>query len=162
MLKSARVIFVVQIFMTVSLILGISSYVDYESARERLNKSLLASIDSANARMSRSLPKAIWDFDLQAAKLAIAAELKLPDIRAIKVKDVVGNPVLFLYLPSEQIVLPKRLCPGLFLNMKRYFNWSSRWCLRNMTVLTMSVRWLPITMNPTWSCLWRGCYGVAL
>lgn len=102
MLRSAKAIFVVQIFMTVSLILGISSYIDYESTRENLNNSLLASIDSANARMSRSLPKALWDFDLEAAKLAMTAELRLPDIRAIKVKDVQGNPVLFLHLPPGE------------------------------------------------------------
>lgn len=112
MLKSVRVIFVVQIFMTVSLILGISSYVDYASAKERLNNALSASIDSANARMSQSLPKAIWDFDLEAAKLAIVAELKLPDIRAIKVTDVQGNPVLFLSLPSAESSAAEEVASG--------------------------------------------------
>lgn len=96
MWKSVKVIFVTQVVLAVSIVLGISSYIDYQSKKAELQHSLDTSILNAKERLSYSLPKAIWDFDLHAAKLTISAELNNPDIQAVRVKDAGGTPLLFL------------------------------------------------------------------
>ncbi|ODQ01585.1 methyl-accepting chemotaxis protein [Salinivibrio sp. DV] len=103
MFKSLKAIFVTQVVIAVSVVLGISSYIDYQSTKQELNSALVATVDNATNRMKLSLPKAIWDFDLEAAKLSISAELKAPDIKGVRVLDNQGEAILFLRLgpPSE-------------------------------------------------------------
>jgi methyl-accepting chemotaxis protein len=96
MWKSVKVIFVIQVVLAVSIVLGISSYIDYQSKKANLQHNLDISISNAKERLSYSLPKSIWNFDLQAAKLIISAELNNPDIQAVRVKDTGGIPLLFL------------------------------------------------------------------
>jgi methyl-accepting chemotaxis protein len=106
MWKSVKVIFVTQVVLAVSIVLGISSYIDYQSKKVELQHSLDISIMNAKERLSYSLPKSIWDFDLQAAKLTISAELNNPDIQAVRVKDAGGAPLLFLSrtLDSQEVI----------------------------------------------------------
>jgi methyl-accepting chemotaxis protein len=101
MWKSVKVIFVIQVVLAVSIVLGISSYIDYQSKKKELQHNLDISISNAKERLSYSLPKSIWDFDLQAAKLTISAELNNPEIQAARVKDAGGTPLLFLTLSPE-------------------------------------------------------------
>ncbi|OOF19913.1 methyl-accepting chemotaxis protein [Salinivibrio sp. IB574] len=98
MFKSLKAIFVTQVVIAVSVVLGISSYIDYQSTKQELNSALVATVDNATNRMKLSLPKAIWDFDLEAAKLSISAELKAPDIKGVRVLDNQGEAILFLRL----------------------------------------------------------------
>ncbi|EEX94856.1 methyl-accepting chemotaxis protein [Vibrio orientalis CIP 102891 = ATCC 33934] len=46
--------------------------------------------------MMISLPKAVWDFDLDSAKVSMSAELNLPEISAIQLIDNEGKDLLFL------------------------------------------------------------------
>ncbi|WBA16317.1 methyl-accepting chemotaxis protein [Salinivibrio proteolyticus] len=98
MFKSLKAIFVTQVVIAVSVVLGISSYIDYQSTKQELHSALVATVDNATNRMKLSLPKAIWDFDLEAAKLSISAELKAPDIKGVRVLDNQGEAILFLRL----------------------------------------------------------------
>ncbi|OOF21418.1 methyl-accepting chemotaxis protein, partial [Salinivibrio sp. IB872] len=98
MFKSLKAIFVTQVVIAVSVVLGISSYIDYQSTKQELSSALVATVDNATNRMKLSLPKAIWDFDLEAAKLSISAELKAPDIKGVRVLDNQGEAILFLRL----------------------------------------------------------------
>lgn len=106
MWKSVKVIFVIQAVLAVSIVLGISSYMDYQSKKTELRYSLDTSIENAKQRLSFSLPKSIWDFDLAAATSTISAELNNPDIKAVRVKDASGAAILFLTKPknSKEVV----------------------------------------------------------
>ncbi|WBA19278.1 methyl-accepting chemotaxis protein [Salinivibrio kushneri] len=104
MFKSLKAIFVTQVVIAVSVVLGISSYIDYQNTKQELNSALETTVDNATNRMNLSLPKAIWDFDLEAAKLSISAELKAPDIKAVRILDNQGSAIVFLRLgpPNDE------------------------------------------------------------
>ncbi|OOF02174.1 MULTISPECIES: methyl-accepting chemotaxis protein [unclassified Salinivibrio] len=101
MFKSLKAIFVTQVVIAVSIVLGISSYIDYQSTKKELSSALETTVANATNRMNLSLPKAIWDFDLEAAKLSISAELKAPDIKAVRVLDKQGEAIVFLRLGQD-------------------------------------------------------------
>lgn len=104
MFKSLKAIFVTQVVIAVSVVLGISSYIDYQNTKQELNSALETTVENATNRMNLSLPKAIWDFDLEAAKLSISAELKAPDIKAVRILDNQGSAIVFLRLgpPNDE------------------------------------------------------------
>ncbi|WP_019615062.1 methyl-accepting chemotaxis protein [Psychromonas ossibalaenae] len=95
-MKSIKAIFVVQVVVAVTVVLLLSSYLKYNDFKQDLYSSLDVDIENTASRLTVSLPRAIWDFDLDTARLAISAELKLPEVTAIKIIDNQDADVLFL------------------------------------------------------------------
>ena len=96
MMKSIKAIFVAQVVIAVSVVLGMSSYIDYQATKSRLSAELESDVYNATNRMSLSLPKVVWGYDFESATLTISAELKAPDIKAVKVTNTQGETVMFL------------------------------------------------------------------
>ena len=100
--KSIRVIFVVQVIVIVTLVLLITAFFQYQEVIDRLWAGLKLSVENTVNRLETSLPKAIWDFDINTATLSASAELKSPEIFAIKVLDNESNSFLFLGKNPDQ------------------------------------------------------------
>ncbi|CAG8998321.1 MAG: hypothetical protein CENE_00263 [Candidatus Celerinatantimonas neptuna] len=96
MLKSIKVTFILQSILAISIILAITGYIDYRAIHDELTQSLEQSIDSSKSRLSLSLPKLLWDFDLDTAELTSSAEFYNPDIQAIRILDPQKTPLLSL------------------------------------------------------------------
>lgn len=95
-MKSIRAIFVIQVIVIVTLVLVVTAFFQYQYFRDNLYADLETSVQNTASRLEVSLPRAIWDFDINTATLAASAELKSPEISAIKVVDNENNSFLFL------------------------------------------------------------------
>lgn len=95
-MKSIRAIFVIQVIVIVTLVLLITAFFQYQYFRDNLYSDLELSVENTANRLEVSLPRAIWDFDINTATLSASAELKSPEISAIKVLDNENNSFLFL------------------------------------------------------------------
>lgn len=103
MLKSAKTIFIIQLIVAITLVLGVTGYLDYTSSKTDLYEKLDARIENVGHRLGLSLPAAIWNFNLDAAKLSIASELRSSDLRSVKVLNPQGDIVLYVALdPDDQ------------------------------------------------------------
>lgn len=115
MLKSAKTIFIIQLILAISIVLGITGYLDYKSSKTDLYDKLNVAIDNVEHRLSLSLPASIWNFNLDAAKMSIASELRSSDLRAVKVLNPQGQVVLFVSLdptdPNKLIDIPNKEDP---------------------------------------------------
>ncbi len=91
-----KVAFLVQVIIALTLVLLISAFIKYQSFKENLHQELQYSVENTSQRMKISLPKLIWDLDLEGAKLLMSAELNLAEIAALQLIDNEKNNVLFL------------------------------------------------------------------
>jgi len=94
--KRLKVVFLVQVIVALTFVLLVSAFIKYQSFKENLLSELQQSVENTTERMMISLPKSVWDFDLESAKVSMSAELKLPEISAIQLVDNEGNDLLFL------------------------------------------------------------------
>ncbi|PKG37050.1 methyl-accepting chemotaxis protein [Psychromonas sp. Urea-02u-13] len=99
-MKSIKAIFVVMVVVAVTLVLLLSSYLKYNDFKQDLYSSLDVNVNNTATRLAVSTPRAVWDFDLDTAHLAISAELKSTEITAIKILDKQNSEVLFL-MPNQ-------------------------------------------------------------
>ncbi|RTZ17751.1 methyl-accepting chemotaxis protein [Vibrio aquaticus] len=95
-MKRLKVVFLVQVIIALTLVLLVSAFIKYQSFKGNLLVELQHSVENTTQRMGISLPKAVWDFDLESAKVSISAELKLAEISAIQLIDNDGQDLLFL------------------------------------------------------------------
>jgi len=95
-LKRLKVVFLVQVIIALTLVLLVSAFIKYQNFKDNLYQELQHSVENTTQRMMISLPKSVWDFDLDAAKVSITAELNLAEISAIQLIDNEGNDLLFL------------------------------------------------------------------
>lgn len=95
-MKRLKIVFLVQVIIALTVVLLVSSFINYGSVKKNLFSELQSSVENTTQRMMISLPKAVWDFDLDSAKVSISAELKLPEIAAIRLSDTEGTSLLFL------------------------------------------------------------------
>lgn len=95
-MKRLKVVFLVQVIIALTLVLLASTFIKYQSFKDNLYQELAHSVDNTTQRMMISLPKSVWDFDLDSAKVSISAELNLPEISAIQLVDNEGSDLLFL------------------------------------------------------------------
>lgn len=95
-MKRLKVVFLVQVIIALTLVLLVSAFIKYQNFKENLHQELQQSVENTTQRMMISLPKSVWDFDLDAAKVSIIAELNLAEISAIQLIDNEGNDLLFL------------------------------------------------------------------
>ncbi|NOH60592.1 methyl-accepting chemotaxis protein [Vibrio sp. RE88] len=100
-MKRLKVVFLVQVIVALTLVLLVSAFIKYQSFKDNLHQELLVSVQNTSQRMSISLPKAVWDFDLDTAKVAMAAELDLPEISALQLIDAQESELLFLTQTGE-------------------------------------------------------------
>ncbi|ELV8661050.1 methyl-accepting chemotaxis protein [Vibrio vulnificus] len=84
-----------------TLVLLVSAFIKYQDFKQSLTADLHTSVQNTSQRMSVSLPRAVWDFDLDTARTAISAELNLPEISAIQLTDTQGAELLFLRLEGQ-------------------------------------------------------------
>ncbi|WP_390903539.1 methyl-accepting chemotaxis protein [Vibrio paucivorans] len=103
-LKSVKLIFLIQVIAAVTVVLLISAFLKYDNFKHNLYTELDVNVHNTSQRLSVSLPRAIWDFDLATAQLAISAELKSPEISAVQVLDNQGANLLFLAEKEGEIV----------------------------------------------------------
>lgn len=87
--------------MALTLVLLVSAFIKYQNFKDNLHQELLVNVQNTSQRMSISLPKAVWDFDLDTAKVAMSAELDLPEISAIQLIDAQESELLFLTQTGE-------------------------------------------------------------
>ncbi len=99
--KSLKVVFLLQVIFAVTLVLLVSAFIKYQDFKQSLTADLHTSVQNTSQRMSVSLPRAVWDFDLDTARTAISAELNLPEISAIQLTDTQGAELLFLRLEGQ-------------------------------------------------------------
>nr|WP_274612762.1 methyl-accepting chemotaxis protein [Vibrio vulnificus] len=90
-----------QVILAVTLVLLVSAFIKYQDFKQSLTADLHTSVQNTSQRMSVSLPRAVWDFDLDTARTAISAELNLPEISAIQLTDTQGVELLFLRLEGQ-------------------------------------------------------------
>jgi methyl-accepting chemotaxis protein len=95
-LKKLKVVFLVQVIVALTIVLLLSAFIKYQSFKDNLLVELQSSVENTTQRMMISLPKAVWDFDLDSARVSMSAELNLPEISAIQLIDNEGNDLLFL------------------------------------------------------------------
>ncbi|GLT16896.1 hypothetical protein GCM10007938_06730 [Vibrio zhanjiangensis] len=100
-MKRLKVVFIVQVIVALTLVLLVSAFIKYQNFKQDLHRELAINVHNTSQRMSISLPKAVWDFDLDTAKVAMSAELDLPEIAAIKLIDAQGTELLFLTKEGE-------------------------------------------------------------
>ncbi|HAS6200387.1 TPA: HAMP domain-containing protein [Vibrio vulnificus] len=100
-MKSLKVVFLLQVILAVTLVLLVSAFIKYQDFKQSLTADLHTSVQNTSQRMSVSLPRAVWDFDLDTARTAISAELNLPEISAIQLTDTQGAELLFLRLEGQ-------------------------------------------------------------
>ncbi|MDS1779255.1 methyl-accepting chemotaxis protein [Vibrio vulnificus] len=100
-MKSLKVVFLLQVILAVTLVLLVSAFIKYQDFKQSLTADLHTSVQNTSQRMSVSLPRAVWDFDLDTARTAISAELNLPEISAIQLTDTQGVELLFLRLEGQ-------------------------------------------------------------
>ncbi|HDY7965834.1 TPA: methyl-accepting chemotaxis protein [Vibrio vulnificus] len=100
-MKSLKVVFLLQVILAVTLVLLVSAFIKYQDFKQSLTADLHTSVQNTSQRMSVSLPRAVWDFDLDTARTAISAELNLPQISAIQLTDTQGAELLFLRLEGQ-------------------------------------------------------------
>ncbi|WP_347368426.1 methyl-accepting chemotaxis protein [Vibrio vulnificus] len=100
-MKSLKVVFLLQVILAVTLVLLVSAFIKYQDFKQSLTADLHTSVQNTSQRMSVSLPRAVWDFDLDTARTAISAELNLPEISAIQLTDTQGTELLFLRLEGQ-------------------------------------------------------------
>ncbi len=101
-MKSLKVIFLVQVIAAVTVVLLISAFIKYQSFKDNLQQELDQTVGNSTQRLTMSLPRLMWDFDLDTAKSTIAAELNTPEISAVQVLDNQGGQVLFLTLEGAE------------------------------------------------------------
>ncbi|MBE3669709.1 methyl-accepting chemotaxis protein [Vibrio navarrensis] len=99
-MKSLKIVFLAQVIFAVTLVLLVSAFIKHQNFKQTLTSELMLSVNNTSQRMAISLPKAVWDFDLDTAKRAISAELNLPEISAIQLQDTQGSDLVFLQ-PNE-------------------------------------------------------------
>lgn len=95
-MKKLKVVFLVQVIVALTIVLLLSAFIKYQSFKDNLLVELQSSVENTTQRMMISLPKAVWDFDLDSAKVSMSAELNLPEISAIQLIDNEGKDLLFL------------------------------------------------------------------
>lgn len=95
-MKKLKVVFLVQVIVALTIVLLLSAFIKYQSFKDNLLVELQSSVENTTQRMMISLPKAVWDFDLDSARVSMSAELNLPEISAIQLIDNEGNDLLFL------------------------------------------------------------------
>ncbi|NOH72056.1 methyl-accepting chemotaxis protein [Vibrio pectenicida] len=95
-MKRLKVVFIVQVIVALTFVLLVSAFIKYQNFKGNLNQELKVNVERTSQRMSISLPKAVWDFDLDTAKVAMSAELDLPEISAIQLIDAQDSELLFL------------------------------------------------------------------
>ncbi|EGU53012.1 methyl-accepting chemotaxis protein [Vibrio orientalis CIP 102891 = ATCC 33934] len=95
-MKKLKVVFLVQVIVALTIVLLLSAFIKYQSFKDNLLVELQNSVENTTQRMMISLPKAVWDFDLDSAKVSMSAELNLPEISAIQLIDNEGKDLLFL------------------------------------------------------------------
>ncbi|HAS8511831.1 TPA: methyl-accepting chemotaxis protein [Vibrio vulnificus] len=100
-MKSLKVVFLLQVIFAVTLVLLVSAFIKYQDFKQSLTADMHTSVQNTSQRMSVSLPRAVWDFDLDTARTAISAELNLPEISAIQLTDTQGEELLFLRLEGQ-------------------------------------------------------------
>ncbi|HFQ5254970.1 TPA: methyl-accepting chemotaxis protein [Vibrio vulnificus] len=100
-MKSLKVVFLLQVILAVTMVLLVSAFIKYQDFKQSLTADLHTSVQNTSQRMSVSLPRAVWDFDLDTARTAISAELNLPEISAIQLTDTQGAELLFLRLEGQ-------------------------------------------------------------
>ncbi|EPR7133406.1 methyl-accepting chemotaxis protein [Vibrio vulnificus] len=100
-MKSLKVVFLLQVILAVTLVLLVSAFIKYQDFKQSLTADLHTSVQNTSQRMSVSLPRAVWDFDLDTARTAISAELNLPEISAIQLTDTQGAELLFLRFEGQ-------------------------------------------------------------
>ncbi|EPX4140805.1 methyl-accepting chemotaxis protein [Vibrio vulnificus] len=100
-MKSLKIVFLLQVILAVTLVLLVSAFIKYQDFKQSLTADLHTSVQNTSQRMSVSLPRAVWDFDLDTARTAISAELNLPEISAIQLTDTQGAELLFLRLEGQ-------------------------------------------------------------
>ncbi|MCA3950084.1 methyl-accepting chemotaxis protein [Vibrio vulnificus] len=100
-MKSLKVVFLLQVILAVTFVLLVSAFIKYQDFKQSLTADLHTSVQNTSQRMSVSLPRAVWDFDLDTARTAISAELNLPEISAIQLTDTQGAELLFLRLEGQ-------------------------------------------------------------
>ncbi|EPS3400179.1 methyl-accepting chemotaxis protein [Vibrio vulnificus] len=100
-MKSLKVVFLLQVIFAVTLVLLVSAFIKYQDFKQSLTADLHTIVQNTSQRMSVSLPRAVWDFDLDTARTAISAELNLPEISAIQLTDTQGAELLFLRLEGQ-------------------------------------------------------------
>ncbi|HHI5036767.1 TPA: methyl-accepting chemotaxis protein [Vibrio parahaemolyticus] len=95
-MKKLKVVFLAQVIVSLTLVLLVSAFIKYHAFKNNLLEELQLSVENTTQRMAISLPKAVWDFDLESARVSISAELKSPEISAVQLIDSDGNDLLFL------------------------------------------------------------------
>ena len=100
-MKRLKVVFLAQVIVALTLVLLVSAFIKYQNFKDNLHQELLVNVQNTSQRMSISLPKAVWDFDLDTAKVAMAAELDLAEISAIQLIDAQESELLFLTQTGE-------------------------------------------------------------
>lgn len=100
-MKRLKVVFLAQVIVALTLVLLVSAFIKYQNFKDNLHQELLINVQNTSQRMSISLPKAVWDFDLDTAKVAMAAELDLAEISAIQLIDAQESELLFLTQTGE-------------------------------------------------------------
>ena len=100
-MKRLKVVFIVQVIVALTFVLLVSAFIKYQTFKGNLHQELEINVQNTSQRMSISLPKAVWDFDLDTAKVAMSAELDLPEISAIQLIDAQGSELLFLTKEGE-------------------------------------------------------------
>ena len=95
-MKKLKVVFLAQVIVSLTLVLLVSAFIKYHSFKNNLLEELQLSVENTTQRMAISLPKAVWAFDLESARVPISAELKSPEISAVQLLDSDGNDLLFL------------------------------------------------------------------
>lgn len=104
-MKSIKLVFLVQVISLVTVVLLISAFIKYETFKTNLHQELSLDVSNIATRMSKSIPRLLWDFDLDTLRSTVASELGSPEISAIRIRDNQGADVMFLARqapPSQQ------------------------------------------------------------
>ncbi|MGF1742023.1 methyl-accepting chemotaxis protein [Vibrio profundum] len=104
-MKSIKLVFLVQVISLVTVVLLISAFIKYETFKGNLHQELSLDVSNIATRMSKSIPRLLWDFDLDTLRSTVASELGSPEISAIRIRDNQGADVMFLARhapPSQQ------------------------------------------------------------
>jgi len=89
--RSIKFQFIGQIIVVVTSILAAFAVYNYQSLSADLNANLANDVAASQHRIQLSLPTLIWNFDVDALKEVLNAELDTDAIRAIKVLDSAGK-----------------------------------------------------------------------
>lgn len=95
-MKSIKLVFLVQVISLVTVVLLISAFIKYETFKTNLHQELSLDVSNIATRMSKSIPRLLWDFDLDTLRSTVTSELGSPEISAIRIRDNQGADVMFL------------------------------------------------------------------